>query len=343
MTTRRSNTVNGEMPSSPSKPTTRLQPPGASSTSPSVSSPWLPTPLECALLATYPATLVLGSLFSVFNSSARNAPYSATLQSHPPNLAPSYFAKKSNIFNVFFVKVGWFWMTTAFCAFIFSHSSLGPRFSFTLTPRRLRAILRYLLVTSVWCAVTQWFFGAPLIDRGFRFTGGQCEIIYSDTPGANRKQAAMSDTREIFTHAACKTIGGTWKGGHDISGHVFILILGSAMLWLEILPAVLRASGLREDRRIRMLDGAVKSAAVETRDSIGNMPVPDSQDLGLGVKIAVGVAAMSWWMLLMTAAFFHTWFEKFTGLLVAFTAVYGVYFAPRAIPALREVIGMPGV
>lgn len=92
-----------------------------------------------------------------------------------------------------------------------------------------------------------------------------------------------------------------------------------------------------------MYDGAVKSAAVETRDSEGNMPVPDAKDLGLGVKVAVGVAGMSWWMLLMTAAYFHTWFEKFTGLLVAFAAVYAVYFAPRGIPAMRQIVGTPGV
>lgn len=320
---------------SPSKPTTTLQPP------PTQASPWLPTPLETILLALYPFTLVLGSLFSVLNSTTRNTPYSATLQSHPPSIAPSYFARKSNIFNVYFVKVGWIWTTFAFALFIISHSSLGPALKPALTPRRLRALLRYLIVTSVWCAVTQWFFGPPLIDRGFRFTGGQCEIIYSDTVAANAKQAQMSDARELLTHAACKVAGGTWAGGHDISGHVFILILGSAMLWLEILPAVLTAGGLREERRVRMADGAVKSAAVETSGALGNMPVP--KDLGAGVKVALGVAGLSWWMLLMTAAYFHTWFEKFTGLMVAFAALYAVYFVPRAIPQLRQIVGMPGV
>lgn len=113
------------------------------------------------------------------------------------------------------------------------------------------------------------------------------------------------------------------------------------MLWLEILPAVLTAGGLREERRVRMADGAVKSAAVETSGALGNMPVP--KDLGAGVKVALGVAGLSWWMLLMTAAYFHTWFEKFTGLMVAFAALYAVYFVPRAIPQLRQIVGMPGV
>ncbi|THW57902.1 hypothetical protein D6D19_10476 [Aureobasidium pullulans] len=305
------------------------------------SSPWYPTFLEAILLAIYPFTLVLGSLFSVLNTTTRNTPYSGDLQSHPPSIAPSYFALKSNVFNVYFVKIGWFWITGAFFLFCFTHSSLGPRFKPTLTARRARALIRYTAVTAVWCAVTQWFFGPPIIDRGFRLTGGQCAIIYNDDPINNAKQNQMSDTREIFTHAACKIAGGSWRGGHDISGHVFILILGSAMLWLEILPDVLRNGGLREDRRIRMHDGAVKTAAVETHDEKGNVHVPS--ELGLGVRVALCIAGLSWWMLLMTAAYFHTWLEKFTGFLVAFGVIYAVYFVPRGVPALRSILGMPGV
>ena len=294
------------------------------------------------LLSIYPGTLVLGSLFSILNTTNRNAPYSAESQAHVISTAPSYFARKSNVFNQYFVKIGWVWITLAFVCFLFSHSSLGPRLSPTLTPRRAKAALRYTIITAVWCSVTQWFFGPPIIDRGFKITGGQCQVVYADSAEAEIKRQRMGQAREVLTHAACKAVGGQWKGGHDISGHVFILILGSAMLWLEILPAVLVASGLREDRRIRMPDGAVKSAAVETEDGRSDgVEVP--RELGVGVKAAVGVAGLSWWMLLMTASYFHTWFEKFTGLVVAFTALYTVYFLPRAIPALRQVVGMPGV
>ena len=65
--------------------------------------------------------------------------------------------------------------------------------------------------------------------------------------------------------------------------------------------------------------------------------------LGLGVRVGLGVAALSWWMLLMTAAYFHTWIEKFTGLVVAWMALYAVYLLPRASARLRAVLGMPGV
>jgi len=111
---------------------------------------------------------------------------------------------------------------------------------------------------------------------------------------------------------------------------------------------VLRAGGLREERKIVLSDGKVVGAAAETEEAGNkargqNMDVPPAGELGLGVRVALGVAGMSWWMLLMTAAFFHTWFEKFTGLVVAMAAIYTVYFLPRAVPSLRSVTGMPGL
>lgn len=159
----------------------------------------------------------------------------------------------------------------------------------------------------------------------------------------------MSETKRFLTATACKASGGTWKGGHDISGHVFLLILGSALLWFEILPALTRAPGLRDGRRILLSDGKVASVAVEKQEGAEegygytNGKSRENEETTKGVKVAIGVAALMWWMLLMTAAFFHTWFEKFTGLLTAFLGLAVVYFLPRGVPGLRAVLGMPGV
>ena len=198
------------------------------------------------------------------------------------------------------------------------------------------------MATMTWVLVTQWFFGPPLIDRSFRLTGGACEVVADP-----EKMASMSEQKQFLTASACKFNGGQWKGGHDISGHVFLLIIGSALLWMEVLPAVLKARGLNEERRVRVGSGKV----VKTRSIVDGTVKTDEDDLdkqqeeytSLGVKVAVGVVALSWWMLLMTAAFFHTWFEKFTGFVVAFVGVGLIYFAPRGLPQLRAVLGMPGL
>lgn len=323
-TRRKPATANGQP-----TPLTSTMPSGTIRTTPAVRSPFFPTRLEAQLLAIYPATLLLGSILSTFTPAFRNAPYDPVLQSYDPATAPTFFATKKNIFNVWFVKKGWLWTTLAFGIFL----CMWPGFGKGLSVRRIRASLRYGVITLWWVFVTQWFFGPPLVDRSFIFTGGQCEKLNDPT---QRKE--MSDAREYFTAAACKAAGRRWTGGHDISGHVFLLIIGSALLWFETLPALTRVEGLRDGRKIMLEDGKVVSVSVE-KDPDSEQYEPTRQ----GVPFPISVAGLMWWMLLMTAAFFHTWFEKLTGLLVAFTGIWVVYFLPRANPQIRAVLGMPGV
>ncbi|KAI7285889.1 hypothetical protein KC345_g1449 [Hortaea werneckii] len=324
--------------------------------------PTLPTRLESLLLAIYPTTLLLGSLFSQLSASSRRATYLPDSQAYSAADAPSYFAKKGNVFNVYFVKIGWFWISLAWAGFVFTHRGLSKRGGGGgagtqgdqgfWTRRRLQALARYAVVTGVWILVTQWCFGPALIDRGFRWTGGKCLALSSSSsslppPEAAAQVEAMSDIERALSHAACKAVGGRWAGGHDISGHVFLLILGSAMLWLEILPVVLtNASGLREARQVRGSDGNITSCTADqsgTKQDGASTDAEPAQNLSFPTKLSLSVAALSWWMLLMTAAFFHTWFEKFTGLVVAFSAIWGVYFLPRGLPGWRRVVGIPGV
>ncbi|KAJ3576852.1 hypothetical protein NPX13_g3569 [Xylaria arbuscula] len=88
-----------------------------------------------------------------------------------------------------------------------------------------------------------------------------------------------------------------------------------------------------------MGDGAFKGARVEAEHSVES----HERHLGVGGKFALGVVGLSLWMLLMTATYFHTWFEKLTGLLVASMAVYTVYILPRWVPAVRAFVGLPGI
>lgn len=272
--------------------------PARTSTSTPRTSPFLPTPFERIGLALFPAVLVFGTVFSILSPQTRGAPYDHIAQAHVQDsrVAPSYFALKSNIFNVVFVKRGWAWITAAFALFIFTHPSTAD------AGRRLRAGLRWAAVTTIWILVTQWCFGPALIDRGFRWTGGRCELA--------RREVEMGESGlgEMVTSVACKAAGGKWKGGHDISGHVFLLSLGTAFLMQEVGWAVVRWVGKSEERCVVMPDGALKSANVEAQTTSDEHPIDAS--LGLGGKFAVGVMGLSVWMLLMTAIYFHTWFEK---------------------------------
>lgn len=268
-------------------------------------SPFQPTSLEALLLVAYPATLILGSLYSLIDPATRASPYSTSSQSHVHELAPSYFAQKSNLFNVIFVKRGWFWVTISYFLFLFTHPSTGPSRELALTPKRIQGIIRWGIVTVWWIFVTQWFFGPGIIDRGFTLTGGQCELVRDAEAG----KVDMGETRQFLTGIACKAVGGKWKGGHDISGHVFILVLGSMFLLEEVLFVMLRSSRSKEERTVLMSDGAVKSAEVEAQGD--NVSASEGRGyMNLGVNVVLGVSGLSIWMLLMTAAYFHTWFEK---------------------------------
>lgn len=308
----------------------------------------MPTSLETVLLAIYPVLLILGSLFAILDPTARAAPYNPTTQSHFPSQAPAYFALKSNILNVYFVKIAWAWVTLAYAAFLFLHPSNGPvpKGLPVLTPKRLRGLARYAMVTLWWTLVTQWCFGPPLIDRGFRITGGACELA--------AKYEGQGGKREFFTSQACKQVGGVWKGGHDISGHVFILVLGSAFLALELLPVLAERRGLKDERKVVRKSGELAGPEVEVNEE-------ERAEGKFGTIVPFVVIGLSWWMLLMTAAYFHTWFEKvrfnilrartdgdtdlgqFTGLLTAWAWIFIVFFLPRIIPEMRDYIGMPGI
>jgi hypothetical protein len=263
-----------------------------------------PTPSETVLLLLFPAILLTGSIFSTINPTTHSTPYSVASQSHPPDLAPSYFARKSNILNIYFVKILWVWITGAFGLFLITHPLTGPtatsRTGFELSVRRLQALVRYLVVTVWWIAVTQWFFGPALIDRSFRLTGGKCEMVAAG-------ELSDSPTKEFFAAAACKAAGGAWVGGHDISGHVFILILGSAFLVLEAMPVfevvLQRGWAAIEERKVE-----------EQRKRSGEFVVlaeeGDAREWGYVMTLVCTVVGTALWMLLMTATYFHTWFEK---------------------------------
>ncbi|OBT61395.1 hypothetical protein VE03_09258 [Pseudogymnoascus sp. 23342-1-I1] len=266
-------------------------------------SPYLPTYAESILLLVYPTTLLLGSIFGLLDPATRASPYIATHQSHDQAFAPSYFAKKNNLVNVLFVKRGWFWVTVSYFLFLFTNAAIGARGSDALLRKRIQGTLRWGIVTLWWVFVTQWFFGPAIIDRGFLLTGGACELKSMIESGEMHADLA----ERFVTSLACKAGGGTWSGGHDISGHVFLLVLGSIFLFQEVLYVVLRAAKGREERVVLLQNGEVKGADSESgAERADTQNVITASPWDFGVKIALGVGALSIWMLLMTAAYFHT-------------------------------------
>ncbi|OKL60632.1 hypothetical protein UA08_04161 [Talaromyces atroroseus] len=294
------------------------------------------------VLAIYPLTLLLGSIYSVISPTARQSRDPKTIattaekqqqHTHPVN----YFARKNNIFNLYFVKVGWAWTTIAFLTLLLT------RPYYTKAPANLRgkrtaqALLRYCLVTGAWFLTTQWFFGPAIIDRTFVLTGGKCERLSSLSTG----DVAWEGIKAILTAAACKAAGGSWMGGHDVSGHVFMLVLGSSFLAFEALGTS-ATSPFRSVAANASENTDENTINSNKDDSDGEIPSNSNLVLIYASRFVWTIIGLSWWMLFMTAIWFHTWVEKLSGLLISLAVVYITYILPRSLPSWADMIGIPG-
>ncbi|KAJ5526913.1 hypothetical protein N7513_011072 [Penicillium frequentans] len=314
-------------------------------------------PPSPVVLFIYPATLLLGSLFSVLSPTAQGSRRQPPLTQPAGPLAPSlaadlhlsespvnYFARKNNIFNIYFVKIGWLWTTLAFASLLiaqpaFHYSASLPQSQQHARFRRMvQAITRYALATTVWYLMTQWFFGPAIIDRSFVVTGGKCQEIMKQAGEPSSNLSPSSQLETVFSAAACKAAGGLWGGGHDISGHVFMLVLTTSLLAFEAIGVGAFSFGSRVDG-----DGSRERKGSDPADvRTGEQDDGSSLIRTWSLRFVWGVVGLGWWMLFMTAIWFHTWLEKWSGLFVALSTVYVIYILPRTLAPWRNIVGIPG-
>lgn len=78
----------------------------------------------------------------------------------------------------------------------------------------------------------------------------------------------------------------------------------TVMRWKE------RRRGDGEERSVVAPDGSVQGAEVEAEGLLGARAEVEGDVLGIGGKFVLATVGLSLWMILMTAIYFHTWFEK---------------------------------
>ncbi|RKP06113.1 inositol phospholipid synthesis and fat-storage-inducing TM-domain-containing protein [Thamnocephalis sphaerospora] len=231
------------------------------------------------IAAVYATTMVMGCLVG----------WLGTL----PN--ESYFSSKHNVFNVWFVKSGWFWTTIVFAFWAWFARNIRRFFN---------AMLRWALATGYWWLITQWMAGPSLTDRVYRWSGGGCY------PADSQGNALL---RMHDTSLGCRQLGGRWHGGHDLSGHILLLVHASLFLLSEL-------DGLRE--------AAAASAAIYPQ---------------LARRLTTCVRTLLllwWWMLLMSSVYpFHPLSEKITGLFMGL--LYWVVAYKYILPRFKTP-GLPG-
>ena len=151
--------------------------------------------------------------------------------------------------------------------------------------------------------------------------------------------AKINKLPDLISAAACKANGGNWRGGHDISGHVFILVLSSAFLIYELLISDNRST--HPSITPRAAANISHEMSKEEKEAIGGWESENIAKMRIYARyFAYGVIALDFWMLMMTAIWFHTWLEKLSGLMLAGATLYLVYFLGEFVESWRGVVGV---
>ncbi|KAF9972525.1 conserved oligomeric Golgi complex component [Actinomortierella ambigua] len=159
----------------------------------------------------------------------------------------------------------------------------------------VQALARWALATAYWWIIVQWFFGPSLFDRIFVISGGSCSV------------------EQAFTSHHCRRQGGVWSGGHDISGHMFLLT--HACLFL------------------------IEELSVFWNVSEAWNVLAHRQAARYAVYAASSVAALWWWMLLMTSVYYHALPENILGLLFGmlfWACTYATLYKKTSFPSMPD-------
>lgn len=236
-------------------------------------------------LTVYYCTIIIGSLLQSLNLT--------------PN---SYFASKKNIFNVYFVKIGWAWTIGLLVPLICLN--LRKKLS---TIEIVSQHLSRLLVASIF-----WFMWTKLFVTIELYTG-ECQ----------------DSNHSVTTYSACKKAGLQWTIGHDISGHVFLLMYSLLMI--------------NEEIRAYVCGGKTSTDALETEPQTFDRLVTM---IHATLPFLLACLTIIWeLMLLSTSLYFHTMLHKIEAALIAtfsWYITYQIWYQPNSthvfVPATPKTI-----
>ena len=214
-------------------------------------------------------------------------------------LAPtSYLSSKTNVFNVYFAKLGWAWTTGLLLPFIFL--TLMP----THTPRQIvmHHLVRLLIATGIWYVITKFFVGLESYT-------GMCLQIESP----------------VLSKRVCLKGGHKWQEGYDLSGHTFLLMYALLIINEEVKSY---------DKGQKKANTIQKSASAKTTARAAGEPATqtDAEKLNLVSKatlvlyVLLAILTVIWeFMLLSTALYFHHATHKIGAGVVAVALWWATY------------------
>ncbi|PWN46909.1 hypothetical protein IE53DRAFT_283674 [Violaceomyces palustris] len=238
---------------------------------------------------------------------------------------PTYWQDKRNFLNRQFVKKCWLWTTLAFALHLYAFRSYskptnlkgkrkeGEEGGEERRPSWWNPTKRYLISTLLWLVLISTplhlFGGASsssssdpikttLTERILMLTGAECVSPSLSSLSSLDPQSCLkvsTSTQSIQSTGGGGGVRPNWRGGHDLSGHTFLLTLSTLCILEDLtpfLPKLLGGGGL--DR-------------TQQRD----------WKRSLSLTFSLTLISIWSWMLLMTSLYFHSPAEKVSAFLLA--------------------------
>jgi hypothetical protein len=250
--------------------------------------------------------LLIGTIYSVtYNTYLDTSNPYLTHLPHPLG-STHYFANKSNLLNVLFIKRAWGWTSATF---LFLYLTSPP------DAQIMNQMYKWLAETGIWLVFTNWFFGPAVLERVIALSGGECMLAL---PGGGvisvpqeyclTKSPLSPSTHPTLFSAPFSLPEASWhaiprlRRGHDVSGHVFLLTMSILFLADQLQSSIKRGSA--------------------------KWPYMHKW------AVAANVTLIAIWLLACgtTSVYFHTVSEKLTGYCKSFDDYGLVYFVINTLP-----------
>ncbi|CAG9793885.1 unnamed protein product [Diatraea saccharalis] len=227
----------------------------------------------------------------------------------------SYFSRSDNVFNQYFVKIGWFWtlFLTVPYVLLTSYTTCCGKKRLILTSH----LFRLVIATGFWYGWTTLF---NYIETKY----GRCNM------------------KSIDDKSTCLKNGHFWNG-FDISGHCFILIY-SSLVMIEEARAIIGWEGIKDFIRDEKYSRSIDDRTTRT-NPLKNIKVEELDVLKLsyenftpyvrGLLIAIALLQLLWdVMLVSTILYYHIMVEKFISGVIAILTWFITYRVWFRIPSL---------
>lgn len=217
----------------------------------------------------------------------------------------SYLARSDNLFNVYFVKIGWGWTLLFGVPFLILTS-------YTLCCGDMKKLLQHHLPRMA-IATFFWFFWTKLFNV-IETTYGRCVI------------------KGFSTKSQCLKAGYLWNG-FDISGHAFILIHSSLVLIEEARPMI-KWETIKEHLRNELYNRSTSEHSNTnplrnlSDDQIRNLKFLYTRLTPIIRTLFIGITALQLlWdvMLVGTMLYYHRMIEKVMSGIIAILTWYFTY------------------